>query len=338
MLDPFQIKGPDGTTVESLVFDRLDAQGAELTVVDVGARNGMILPQSLARRSRLVGFEPNPVEYAKLADHRTDAERAGVPVSHFKAEEYHNCALWRADEMRPFYVTAGPGACTLMGKTLGGMTQRIWREGDTKSYESGHTEIRETLPMQCRRLDSVLAPGRRIDLLKLDVEGAEAPVLEGAAGLLTSRSVLFVKSEFVFTPYYEVHPVLGHQHVLLHDHGFRLIDLDLMHPRYTRDRTALPAAADRRLIYAGDAFFVLDPDRNTLAPEDAYRMAIICIAFGFRSLAMSLMRDSGLLPADELARLEAALAFVPLRRRLKNLWNSVPTRAVRVLSRYWKFA
>ena len=331
MLDPFQIRARGGATVESLLFDRLDAQGTEFTVVDVGARNGMILPQSLARRSRVVGFEPNPVEYAKLAEHRTDAERAGVPVSHFKAEEYHNCALWRADEVRPFYVTAGPGACTLMGKTLGSMTRRIWREGDTKSYESTHTDVRETLPMQCRRLDSILSPGRKVDLLKLDVEGAEAPVLEGAAGLLAARTVLFVKSEFVFTPYYEAHPVLGHQHVLLHEHGFRLIDLDLTHPRYTRDRTALPATADRRLIYAGDAYFVLDPDRPPLEPEDAYRMAVFCIAFGFRSLAVSLLRDSRRFSEADLVRIESALASVPWPRRLTNFWNNTPKRVARLL-------
>ncbi len=334
MFDAFQNRMPDGTTVEQLVFGPLDKSKAGITVVDAGARNGMLLAPSLARRTRIIGFEPNPAEYEKLKGHSTDAQRAGVPIASFKDEEYYNCALWNKEEERQFYITAGTGACTLMGETVGQMTERMWLEGRDQSYGALHTQVKTTLPIPCKRLDSVLASDRKIDYFKLDVEGAELAILEGASALFANKSILFIKTEFVFTPYYKIHPVLGFQHVFLHEHGFRLIDLDLAQPRYARDRTTIPALADRRLIYAGDAYFMLDPDRQTLAAEDLHRMAITSIALGFHSLGVSLLRDSGVFDAQALMAIETALAQVSLRRTLKQAWNRVPLTVARFLARF----
>jgi FkbM family methyltransferase len=331
--DPLGWSTSSGASVGEILFAPLAAQGGELAVVDAGARNGMIISPVFARHARIVGFEPNPQEYEKLAAHRTDAMAAGVPVAQFAHEEYHNCALWNREEERPFYITAGTGACTLMGETVGELPRRMWFDGKERPYADLHTEVRRSLPMKCRPLDGVLAADARVDYLKLDVEGAELAILEGARGLLERRAILFIKTEFVFTPYYKVHPVLGYQHVLLHELGFRLIDLDLAQPRYARDRTQLPALADRRLIYAGDAYFMLDPERGVLPPRDLYRMGLVAISQGFHSLGVSLIRDSGLVPADRLAQAEAALSRVPPGRKLKDLWNRIPLAVARLLAK-----
>ena len=334
MIDPFQNRAGNGASIESTVFAPLDRAGADFTVVDAGARNGMLLSPTLAKRTRIVGFEPNPDEHRKLVSHDTDAQKAGIPIASFKGEEYYNCALWNRQEERSFYITAGTGACTLMGATTGQMTQRMWLEGRAQSYGELHTAVRKTVPIQCRRLDDVLGHDRLIDYFKLDVEGAELAILEGANALLENRKVLFIKTEFVFTPYYEVHPVLGYQHVYLHERGYRLVDLDLAQPRYTRDRTRIPPLADRRLIYAGDAYFMLDPERHSLSSDEFYRMGIAAIAFGFNSLGTSLLRDSGKFSASEIEDMDVALSHVSMRRRLKQAWNQVPTAVARFLARF----
>ncbi len=331
--DPFAYPTASGATVGDILFAPLPQQGGELAVVDAGARNGMIISPVFAQHAKIVAFEPNPEEYEKLAGHRTDALGAGVPIAQFAHEEYHNCALWSREEERPFYITAGTGACTLMGETVGELPRRMWMEGRDKPYADLHTEVRRSLPMRCRPLDDVLGAEARVDYMKLDVEGAEAAILEGAEKLFARRAVLFIKTEFVFTPYYKVHPVLGHQHVFLHERGFRLIDLDLEQPRYARDRTPIPPLADRRLVYAGDAYFMLDPERGTLPPRDQYRMGLVAITQGFYSLGVSLIRDSAVVRGEPLASVETALARVPRGRWLKNLWNQVPLVAARVLAK-----
>jgi FkbM family methyltransferase len=330
--DGFAYRAPSGARIGEILLPPLERLGGPITIVDAGARNGMVISPWLARHAKIVGFEPNPEEYEKLAPHRTDAERAGVPVARFAQEEYHNCALWSREEMRPFYITAGTGACTLMGETVGELTRRMWLDGKDRPYAELHTEVRRTLPVRCRALHDVLPADARVDYFKLDVEGAELAILEGASRLFDRRAVLFIKTEFVFTPYYQVHPVLGHQHVFLHERGFRLIDVDTNQPRYARERTSVPPLADRRLIYAGDAYFMLDPERAALPPADLYRMGVVCVTLGFHALGLSLVRDSNLLPARELGELEAGLSHIPLGRRLKNLWNRFPSFVARLLA------
>lgn len=109
----------DGRTVADIVFAPLAEKMIEPVVVDVGARNGMhqyVIPNSYASRSTIVGFEANPEEYDKLIAHTTDAQKTGAPMSRFKEERYFNCALWDCSTRKPFYITAGAGACTLIDR------------------------------------------------------------------------------------------------------------------------------------------------------------------------------------------------------------------------------
>jgi len=121
--------------------------------------------------------------------------------------------------------------------------------------------------------------------------------------------------------------------VYLHDRGFRLIDIDTNQPRYARDRTGIPALADRRLVYAGDAYFMLDPERAEVPPRDLYRMGAVAVALGFYALGLSLIRESQVLSSAGVEQAEAALARVPRGRWLKSLWNQVPLKAAQMLKR-----
>ena len=335
--DPFALRIAGGSSLEDVLMRPLQGMQEDLLVVDVGARNGMVIAPGLARHAKLLGFEPNVAEFKKLNEHRTDAERAGLTPTTFKQEEYLDCALWSEDSIRTFFITTGTGACTLMGEARAPVVRRIWTEGSSMPFGDLHTTVLETAPVSCRRLDHVVPAGRIVDFLKLDVEGAELEVLRGASRMLGQGDVLAIKTEFACLPLYESHPLLGHQQVLLDDYGYRLIDLDLAHLGYTRDRSKISSLADRRLRYAGDAFFIVDPDRIALSAEKRHRLGIICVALGYRSLAMSLFRDAGFLAPAELDDVEAALCSTPLRRQLKSAWNEVPNSASRLMVRIARF-
>jgi FkbM family methyltransferase len=327
----FDHRLPDSRAVADVVLAPLERAGVQPTVVDVGARNGFDrLPASYTRRAELVAFEPNPEEYRKLADGRTDAALAGYAGSPFRSTRYFDSALWDTDEERPFYVTSAAGASTLMGEAVPRVASRMFTDYPKTSPKAGKSfleangAVARVIPMKCRRLDGLLPASTKIDFLKLDVEGAELRVMRGAEALFAARSVLFVYTEFVMVPYYAEHPLFGDQQVFLRDHGFRLLDLELNHPRYSRGSTTLHPWADRRLISAGDACFMLDPDRVDISAEDHQRLAAICLCAGFHAVGIGLLREAGLCSAADIAAIEAQLAQVSWPRWLRRTWTEFP--------------
>ncbi|MFN3399046.1 MAG: FkbM family methyltransferase [Ferrovibrio sp.] len=170
-----------------------------------------------------------------------------------------------------------------------------------------------------------------IDILKLDVEGAELEVLKGARNLLAGRRVLFIFTEFLLVPYYEERVTLGHQQVFLDELGYRLIALNSDHDGYSWRPTGIRGDADRRMAYAGDAIFVVDPDRTGLDRDTSYRLGLACLAMGFHSFGLNLIRETGLVPVTDIQAIEAAANHVSFSRKLRQAWMDAPDHAYRLL-------
>lgn len=325
----FDFNVADGRTIGEITLHPLIYGSAELLTVDIGARNGMqLLPTYYSANSTLLGFEPNPTEYKKLIAKNTDAHKVGAHIPSFKAEEYYPCAIWDENGDHEFFITAGPGACTLMGKTLQPVTRNMYLDYPDgrrfKSFEELHSLIKETITVPCRTLDDVVGNIRVCDLLKLDVEGAELRCLKGGQKIFSERRVLFVYTECVSFPYYEEHCVFGDQHSFLNDRGFRLLDIDMGHQTYRRGPEELPISADRRLLHASDAFFCLDPDRNELSPEEKQRIAAVCFIFGFNSFALALMREAALTAITDIEMIRQAIVDTYTIKRWKHIWSNIP--------------
>lgn len=64
----------------------------------------------------------------------------------------------------------------------------------------------------------------RPDVLSLDIQGAEYYALKGAKKILANE-LLCVQNEIEFCEIYEAQPLFQHQHQLLSDNGFRLVDI-----------------------------------------------------------------------------------------------------------------
>ena len=178
--------------------------------------------------------------------------------------------------------------------------------------------------VNCSRLDDIVDNNTTIDYFKVDVEGAETLVFEGAKSLLGSGKILFIRTEFFCVPFYDPHPLLGHQHVMLHDHGFRLLNVDFGASRYTRCKSRIPKIVDKGLPFVGNALYALDPDRMDISDIDLQRMGLVSLAFGLRSFALSVLQDAKLLSEAQLQDIENTLSHVPLRRRLRRNWENFP--------------
>lgn len=159
------------------VFARLP-RNAE-TAFDVGAKKGDYAIEIAEYYSEAVvyAFEPAPANYAVLEER---AHPRIVPV---------NAAVLRS-----------PGTCELNLYDHAGShsifpTEEEWDE----------VRLMETVTVDAVSIDAFCEELEipRIDFLKVDVEGAELEVLEGAIGLLENGCIGAAMVELMFYPYFE---------------------------------------------------------------------------------------------------------------------------------------
>jgi len=142
-------------------------------VVDVGANLGMFsvwASRYLAPTGRIIALEPHPGAYRLL---RRNLSRVGC------AAESLNVACGATEQTLPLYFS--PDRLTMA------------------TLEASAAQTLERIDVPVRRLDDVLADVSvaRIGLLKIDVEGWEPQVLDGAEACLhrTDRVVLEVERD-----------------------------------------------------------------------------------------------------------------------------------------------
>lgn len=142
------------------------------------------------------------------------------PASRFRSEikpvnerhHIHHCALGEYDGEATLYLTNNPESNSLLGFL------------PSNPLESAHDVIgQETVEIHA--LDSIIVEGvEHVDILKMDVQGAELRVLQGARNLLEkARPVIYM--EVSFQPLYQSHPVLEQVDDYLDFLGYRRLYL-----------------------------------------------------------------------------------------------------------------
>jgi FkbM family methyltransferase len=128
--------------------------------IDVGAHTGHFLKSvvKLAPTGEHIAFEPLPDMAEELR-------------GRFPAVEVHEVALSDRSGTAEFqHVVSNPG--------YSGFRRRSYVRPD---------ESIETIQVEVRPLDDIVPVGRRVDFMKVDVEGAELEVLRGARRILSSN-------------------------------------------------------------------------------------------------------------------------------------------------------
>jgi len=149
---------------------RLCASNA--TIFDVGANVGQFakLVQSTIKPGRLICFEPGRQTFSKLKENVRDAELINIALGA------------KPDVLNLYYDEPGSGMASL--------TKRELAHFGLEFSMSEQVEV-DTIDRVCVRLGV-----DRIDLLKIDVEGHELEVLQGAASMLERRAIRLVQFEF----------------------------------------------------------------------------------------------------------------------------------------------
>jgi FkbM family methyltransferase len=182
--------------VEALEFLRRHTLAASqtFTVFDVGANDGTYAASALrvfGSRAKVFSFEPQSANFQGL---------------HARFANDPRIEIWKA----------------ALGRAEGSAELFFSREGETTaSLNRTHTSQVRTETVRVTTVDSVCAEGHieHISLLKIDTEGYEMDVLQGAVAMIGKRAVSAIQFEFGDT--------------FLHS-PFHFVDFwDLLSPNYT---------------------------------------------------------------------------------------------------------
>jgi FkbM family methyltransferase len=173
-----------------------------LNVVDVGARGGFEDHWDFYEEQvNLIGFELDVEECKRLSDNASgDSNR-----------HYFSIAPDSKKGSRSFYIQPHTASSSFY-KTNQGFVRRFpgWEELIPESTR--HVAVAD--------LDSILRESNldSIDLLKLDTEGSEADIFEGARQTL--QSAVGIDVEVVFTPWRIDMPTFADVDIILRSYGF----------------------------------------------------------------------------------------------------------------------
>lgn len=287
-----------------------------LGFVDVGARGGVHeLVEPLAGAVAVLGFEPDREECARL--------REGLARS----------SPWASAAVEPMALGAKAGPATL--HLVSAPTNHSLRPPNkalADRYEMVKWRLVGKERLKTAALDSILFGARKAEshwgeFIKLDTQGTEYEILQGAKRTLSERTVAVV-SEVAFAETYSGQKLFSELELLLRGHGFSFYGFASFHHR-SRKRLDKRVEAGRERLLFGDAVFLKDPlpggPRIRRRSGRSDRVLFCCaLLLGYYDFALELAEKSWA-KGEELSRIErlvrtlAAVSPEDARRRAEEL-------------------
>jgi FkbM family methyltransferase len=181
----------------------------EPIIFDVGAHYGHVAShfRSLFPASKVYSFEPYPDSFEQLKSNT--ASDPGIKAFHF--------GLGDRNGAQSFYANSSSATNSLLATDeLGPLT-----------WGAGHLETQKVVQAEFKTLDSVVQAMNlpRIDILKLDVQGAEPLVMNGALSACRAGLISVVYSEIILQPTYKGQKRFDESLAAFYANGFDLFKL-----------------------------------------------------------------------------------------------------------------
>lgn len=275
---------------------------ARIVVIDGGARDAHrdvrwlpLTPDHL----EIHGFEPDPPECERL-----NAELADLGI----AGGYHPIGLWSETTELPFEVNAASGGHSFIPQNVE-LTDR-WKFENPTEVSMSRDVFRpvETVPMHVTRLDNWAAAQEiaQIDFCKLNVQGAEIEIMDGAGPLLGKTLGLLLEVAFVES--YVDRPMFSDVDAYVRGKGFIFFDLlahhyvgraaaDIATQHMTLLEPSIGAATSSwGQLIEGHALYLRDPIEAArcgldlgLSQTDLLKLVIVAETFGQIEYAFELL-------------------------------------------------
>jgi FkbM family methyltransferase len=288
-------------------------------VLDVGARYG-VHPSwnGFDAPARYIAFEPDPEEANRLRDN--------VASTKYFSYEVLELALDSAEAVRDFHLLRHRGLSSFLKPDL---TSECFRH-----LKPGQAEIDRIIPIATHRLDTVCSKMDIVpDFIKVDTEGTEHDVIEGAEKFVI-EGFLGVRSSCNFQACFIGQKLFSESHIYLLAHDFFLLNLDYSgygYPRLGLFRKPDPIEREDfryGILVAADAVWIRKPEyiEKHLAGEKAaianLKLAYFCMLNNAPDYGIDLLRE------------DAAAGRHTDAVRSTRLYKTLRLRAARFLGRW----
>ncbi len=250
-----------------------------LVLVDVGASGGIQEKwKSLSRFLRVIGFEPDERSARELRAHSETAV----------ATTFLSVGLYNKKARIPLYLTRSKTDSSLLQPNV------VFLK---KFPHLNRLEIVGRDLMNVDTLDSQLNTQKitDIDFMKVDTQGTELYILEGATDTLR-RAMFGVEVEVEFSPVYLNQPLFADVDVFMRNHGFQLFDLA---PCFWKRKIGKDLGGERGQIIFANALYLKDSEVFMASLQDlsysgsrkskVLRGIIICLLHGYADYAREIL-------------------------------------------------
>ncbi|MEO5683283.1 MAG: FkbM family methyltransferase [Chitinophagaceae bacterium] len=171
------------------------------TIIDIGANIGYysVMAANISKNGHVYSFEPSPQIYGQLL--------LNIEANHLLNVKTFRCAVGRREGNLPFYLS-GPDNTGMSGLRA------------AENY-SGQTVITEVIVLDRWAADNKM---KKIDFIKMDIEGAELEALSGMTIILEQQQpVLFIEIRLPLLQQFDQTPDAIYQ--LLYGFGYSAFEI-----------------------------------------------------------------------------------------------------------------
>lgn len=273
-----------------LVYKKM-LRNNSIKIIDIGASGGLNSRwDELEECIFPILFEPDFNEYEKIKDNMTNK---GIVI---------NKALSNKEKTIDFYVCRKQQVSSVYKPN---------RKFLDDFPDSERFDVLKTLRIEASTLDVQLDKNNinDIDFIKIDTQGHELAILEGA--VQTLEDVIGIELEIEFLEMYEGQPLFNEVNGFLHGENFKLMDLRGHFWRKKKKREF--DSGKGQLIY-GDTLYMRDPKTvcsyENISEDKLIRAALLYHKHGYRELMEELIElafSKGLMTKEIYNKLEQLL-------------------------------
>jgi FkbM family methyltransferase len=205
------VKHNSFNAIHKFIFEKIVKKN-ELIIFDIGANDGKSIVRFERRfpDAKIFSFEPTKSAYDKIS--KLSSEKIKV----------FNYALSNLDGEKKF--------CQY--EYLSGKTNSFYPMVENSKYKIQRTknnnETETIINVKVKKLDTFFEENKisNIDLLKIDTQGAEVEILQGAEKVLNSKRINVIELEYILGIAHEFRSSLYELEELLHKNSYKLIAIE----------------------------------------------------------------------------------------------------------------